>query len=58
MRMMTIFAPFKMANLILNNRLVMAPMTRSKALPGGTPAATVFPKSQYRTHPYRRYSTL
>lgn len=38
--MTTIFAPFKMANLTLDNRLIMAPMTRSRALPDGTPGAT------------------
>lgn len=38
--MTTIFAPFKMANLTLENRLVMAPMTRSRALPDGTPGVT------------------
>lgn len=38
--MTTIFAPLKMANLSLDNRLVMAPMTRSRALPDGTPGAT------------------
>lgn len=38
--MTTIFTPLKMPNLSLGNRLVMAPMTRSRALPDGTPGAT------------------
>lgn len=38
--MTTIFAPFQMASLNLENRLVMAPMTRSRALPDGTPGVT------------------
>lgn len=38
--MTTIFDLLKLANLSLDNRLVMAPMTRSRALPDGTPGAT------------------
>lgn len=38
--MTTIFDPLKIANLSLDNRLVMAPMTRSRALPDGTPCVT------------------
>ncbi|WP_244370881.1 hypothetical protein [Rahnella sp. ChDrAdgB13] len=33
-----IFTPFKLGKYILNNRLVMAPMTRSRAEYDGTPA--------------------
>ncbi|WP_227520729.1 oxidoreductase [Raoultella planticola] len=33
-----IFTPFKLGQLTLNNRLVMAPMTRSRAEYDGTPA--------------------
>lgn len=33
-----LFTPFKLGHLTLNNRLVMAPMTRSRAEYDGTPA--------------------
>jgi 2,4-dienoyl-CoA reductase-like NADH-dependent reductase (Old Yellow Enzyme family) len=36
----TLFTPFKLANLQLQNRIVMAPMTRSKS-PGGVPGEDV-----------------
>ena len=35
-----LFTPFKLKNLTLPNRIVMAPMTRSKS-PGGVPATDV-----------------
>lgn len=37
--MSTIFTPVRLGNQTLSNRLVMAPMTRSRAQPDGTPGA-------------------
>ena len=39
-RTATLFRPFIFKHLILKNRIVMAPMTRSKS-PGGIPGANV-----------------
>ena len=56
------FTPVHVGRYSLPNRLVMAPMTRSRAKLDGTPgelaAEILFPTGQRRADRYRRHSTF